>query len=126
MSLSVASPISKHHPKRIICEPKITFLEVLVPPMAIQLPDQANAPKSNDDYLEILEWLGLVVLDSPRIHPNDSIDPHLCQYEIPNPEEVCMTPLVKLTWHALLSAEWITKVLLNCLYVDSPRLALAR
>lgn len=81
---------------------------VLTPP--IVLPSQDDF---DEEQLEIIEWLGLVVLDSPRVRSGDSIDPYLCRYQVPQLEKAPVTPLVKVTWHGFITAEWIRDLYLN-------------
>ena len=78
--------------------------------MKLPLPDDFS-----EEQLEIVEWLGLVVLDSPRLMPGDAINPYLCQYQIPGDDQAKIDKVVKVTWKGLIPAEWIKELYLNCL-----------
>ncbi len=83
-------------------------MEVLTPP--IVLPTPGNFA---EEQLEIVEWLGLVALDSPRIGSGDTIDSYLSRYEVPQLEQASVTQLVKLTWHGFISPEWVRNLYLQ-------------
>jgi ribonuclease P/MRP protein subunit RPP40 len=74
--------MSKHAPWIHKIEPAVTMLEgVLVPKLAAadltELYDQ-------EESLNLLEYLHLLSLDSPRVKANDNINPHLSRYEVPD------------------------------------------
>lgn len=86
---------------------------MLVPPLSLEKFSE-GADKSNalrDSCCEVQEWLGLVSIDSPRIRADDSIDPYLSRYEVPNREECKVSDLVKVTWRGLVPPAWIIKLL---------------
>jgi len=78
--------------------------------MVLPTPDDFD-----EEQLEIIEWLDLVVLDSPRIRAGDTIDPYLSRYEVPRLEQVSVSHLVKVTWHGFICAEWIRNLYLQLL-----------
>jgi len=61
---------------------------------------------------QMLEWLGMVTLDSPRIRGNE-VDRYLCRYDLPEAFDIEGTDapepqsLVRLRWHGLASASFI-------------------
>lgn len=71
------------------------------------------------DATEILEWLSLVVLGSPRVQDDDRIDPYLSRYRVLcNEKEATdsnMQDLVRLTWHGFIPATFIKQMLLATL-----------
>jgi ribonuclease P/MRP protein subunit RPP40 len=67
-----------------------------------------------DDALEILEWLDLLTLQSPRLDPHDKIDPYLCRYALERPA-VRPQAFVLLNWRGFLPAAWIRKLFLECM-----------
>lgn len=107
---------------------------------------------SQDDTIEaveLLEWIQLAMLDSPRLRQNDSDDAYLCRYQIPDlshigksiPSESTINGngdseankqsyqaatsaeavrLVRLRWHAFIPCKIITEVMTNLLKVLAP------
>ncbi|CZS78425.1 unnamed protein product [Fusarium graminearum] len=61
---------------------------------------------------ERYEWLSLIRLASPRVIPQDSIDPYLSRYCVPG-DIVKESTVCKISWEGFLSAQW-----LHCLLVD--------
>ena len=81
--------------------------------------DSANDLSSPDHAEQFLEWLGLFILESDRILGNDSIDPYLSRYEVPDlrddvgteadvpaPTKACN--MVKIRWHGFISPAFTT------------------
>ncbi|KAI4137531.1 MAG: hypothetical protein LQ341_005106 [Variospora aurantia] len=63
---------------------------------------------SNQEHaLDIVEWLSLVSLQSPRIHVDDQIDPYLCSYSTPDEYSVSTGRLVVSRMSGFLPAEWL-------------------
>ena len=70
---------------------------------------------------QLLEWVGLALLKSPRITLHDNIDPYLCRYELPeaagsrgdnkDPDE--SQKLHHLQWRGLISSRFVMKLLLE-------------
>lgn len=83
-------------------------MEALTPP--IVLPTPGNFA---EEQLEIIEWLSLVALNSPRVYSGDMIDPYLSRYEIPQLEKASVAQLVKLSWHGFISPEWVRNLYLQ-------------
>lgn len=105
------SPIAKHHP--ITCVSQFTAKNKAVVTPSFSLFSMAEAAASDideEDHLALLEWLSLVVLESPRVLRNDKIDPYLCQYEVPGGDRALETDIVVLSWRGFLTAEWITNL----------------
>lgn len=67
---------------------------------------------------ETYEWLSLIRLCSPRVAPDDDVDPYLSMYRIPDddlPEGAKPGTLCKVTWRGLLSAEWARGLFIDAL-----------
>ena len=68
---------------------------------------------------QLLEWLGLMLLNSPRITTNDEIDPYLCRYELPGIQEVrgkreaAVQTLYHLQWKGLVPSSFVLRMLLD-------------
>lgn len=67
---------------------------------------------------QLLEWLGLVLLNSPRIMKDDSVDPYLCRYEFPESADVrakgdATSKLHRVQWRGFMPTRFITMMLLQ-------------
>ena len=71
-----------------------------------------------EDALDILEWLGLVSLQSPRIQVQDRIDPYLSRYSIPGAESAVRTEVVTIKWQGFMPGEWTRDLFVACLLVS--------
>ncbi|EFR03702.1 hypothetical protein MGYG_06699 [Nannizzia gypsea CBS 118893] len=111
------SPIKKYQPQIITPSPVETVMEkVLIPPFSSEtlLPiEQRVALRDTCDELQ--EWLALVSLDSDRIRADDSIDPYLSRYQVPQRDECQTLDLVKITWRGLITSSWVMNLLLSVL-----------
>ena len=67
--------------------------------------------------MELLEWVGMLALRSPRIQPGSSVDPFLCRYVVPGHGEASTRQLVCLKWRGFMPAEFVRNLLVYCLYV---------
>ncbi|TKA76893.1 hypothetical protein B0A49_01298 [Cryomyces minteri] len=110
---SASGPISKHHPLQRAVRPEcLRMSRVAVPqfPTTLKVDDVLEAT-------ELLEWLGLVMIDSPRVRIDDNIDPYLSRYALPgfdSPGEEDSTTvakeLVRLRWHGFIPPKFITRL----------------
>lgn len=105
------APITKHHPVTTECSlQQKTTERVNVPNLSPPL-----SLDSDDDFedwaLEISEWLSLVALESPRILSEDSIDPFLSRYQIPDDDSGKASNMLTLTWAGFIPATWIRYLL---------------
>lgn len=86
-----------------------------IPPLE---PPQEKDPIYKGDFedfaADIYEWLSLVMLNSPRIDPNDKIDPVLSRYSVPG-DLVIGGKLVKITWRGFISPAWTHSMLVSIL-----------
>ncbi|KAF2032578.1 hypothetical protein EK21DRAFT_109962 [Setomelanomma holmii] len=61
-----------------------------------------------EEALNLLEWLNLVSLDSPRIRAGDSIDAHLSRYEVPDlGSGIATRELVCVRWKGFIPPAWV-------------------
>lgn len=103
-------PLDAHFPIRKIASPDVICdcrvnLPRLDPPSEIGAPYNAEF----EDYaVETLEWLSLVQLGSPRIDPDDKIDPFLSRY-VPPGDSYTSCNVVKIKWEGFLSPSWAHK-----------------
>lgn len=62
---------------------------------------------------QLLEWIGLVVLDSSRVIQSDEVDSYLCRYAPPETYEpadddtIRSDDLVHLKWHGFMPATYV-------------------
>lgn len=104
-------PIAVHAPiaKKLELGRK-DLTEVLVPDFPDTISDD-----DQEGVTELLEWLSLAMLDSPRVRNGDNIDPFLCRYQPPSSktgEPPKPADLVTLKWHGFIPSTIATKVLL--------------
>ncbi|MCJ1383094.1 hypothetical protein MMC17_006207 [Xylographa soralifera] len=109
-------PIDRHHPITKACQLTTKHLEVLAPPLVCHTWAEGSSKDAGDIDLGLLEWLDLVVLESPRILPGDRVDPFLCQYEVPDGGRARATKVTMLSWRGFMPAEWIKKLYLECFW----------
>ncbi len=76
-------------------------------------PPCTPTPEYDGDFedfaVETLEWLSLVSIGSPRIDPNDRVDPVLSRY-VPPGDLTLSSKLVKITWRGLQSPLWVHRL----------------
>lgn len=103
-----------HHPQIIDCEPVlVTHPNTLVPPLQeMNINETALEEELRDHCDALCEWLAMVALASPRVSAEDSVDPYLSRYEVPNVEQAQPSSLVNLKWQALIPSQWIMQLLL--------------
>ncbi|KMU73254.1 hypothetical protein CISG_09987 [Coccidioides immitis RMSCC 3703] len=97
---------------------KVTFPKCPTPsftPSTFQAESEQAISELSDTCVEIQEWLALAFLGTPRLNADDSIDPYLSRYSVPNKENCTSSNLVKLTWKGLLPSHWITQLLIATL-----------
>jgi ribonuclease P/MRP protein subunit RPP40 len=77
--------------------------------------DRSKQAISDRAYEEqLLEWIGMVTLDSPHVCPN-SIDRYLCRYDLPKALDAEESPspkpqsLIRLRWHGFASANFVLR-----------------
>ncbi|EAS27643.3 ribonuclease P/MRP protein subunit RPP40 [Coccidioides immitis RS] len=113
------APIKRHSPQIFSCtSTKSRFQNVLTPsftPSTFQAESEQAISELSDTCVEIQEWLALAFLGTPRLNADDSIDPYLSRYSVPNKENCTSSNLVKLTWKGLLPSHWITQLLIATL-----------
>lgn len=91
-------------------------MPLLKPPTDV---DRAYGADFEDYAIDTHEWLSLVLLDSPRIDPDDKIDPFLSRY-VPPGDTPTPRKLVKITWRGFISPNWAHKMFVQML-LATPR-----
>ena len=104
-------PITKHYPVTKECSPQQKTTE------RVRVPN-LSAPRTSDykdDFeewaLETYEWLSLVAMESPRILSEDTIDPFLSRYQVPQSDSGKAFTMVTLTWTGFIPAFWIKNLM---------------
>jgi ribonuclease P/MRP protein subunit RPP40 len=107
---NVQGPIAQHHPQIREVKPQVTQMSDVVVPM-----NRSKKALSDPLYEEqLLEWIGMASMDSPRVQPN-SIDSYLCRYDLPEDFDAEDTTfhnpqsLVHLRWHGLASSNFVLR-----------------
>lgn len=107
-------PIDQYHPLERTVRLQSTHINhALVPPF--------TSPKilSDPQHAEqLLEWLSLATLDSPRIRAGDDISSFLSRYEVPTfgddiqdlALEATSRKLVRLQWHGFVPARSVARL----------------
>jgi ribonucleases P/MRP protein subunit RPP40 len=109
-------PLDAHFPVKQTASPRLlqdikVDLPSLKPPTDV---DRTYGADLEDYAVELQEWLALILLESPRISPDDKIDPFLSRYAPPGDSHT-NTKLVKLTWQGFLSPTWAHKTFVKIL-----------
>ena len=107
----LAGPIAALHPQVKELKPSISRIPSIVPPF---IHDEETIKDSLYEE-QLLEWLGLVSLDSTRVSKSDTIDSYLCKYSPPeafesNGLDGTAQEVVHLRWHGFGSAVFVRHV----------------
>ena len=107
-------------------ETKVTEQRVLVPPMTLaktggktELPVDLADAVFEEEAMDLLEWIDLAMLPSPRVAVGDKIDPFLSRYAVPGMEvgKTKEQDVVCVSWRGFLPSGWVRDVLTLWLYV---------
>ncbi|MCJ1240112.1 hypothetical protein MMC14_008112 [Varicellaria rhodocarpa] len=114
-SLTASQPIEKHHPITKVCEPRTVHLPSVLVPSMQKMHQSLLLPSIDieETATDLLEWFDLILLESPRVRSNDSIDPYLCRYSVPESEGP--RDMVKVTWQGFVPALWVRSLFLELL-----------
>ena len=97
-----------------VCEAKQeevrTIQGVLVPEVLRNGPGM-GVDMDEEEWWEVVEWLDLVALGSPRIEEGDEVDPYISRYSVPEPATKGNMRILK--WEGLLTSEWLTRLLIE-------------
>lgn len=107
-------PITHFQPDIKVIQPQHRSTRDCVVPLADEASTLADALWEE----QLLEWLGLVLLDSPRVDPKDTIDPYLCRYDLPEAvlgdarEAMARRKLHHIQWRGLLPSRFVSSLVL--------------
>ena len=104
-------PMEIHFPTKVTVFPEINSnINANVPCLK---PPTVSTFEYNGDFddfaVDTHEWLSLISLNSPRIDPNDRIDPVMSRY-VPPGESTKSIKLVKITWRGFLAPSWVHRM----------------
>ncbi|MCJ1311457.1 hypothetical protein MMC25_005128 [Agyrium rufum] len=113
---SATGPFARYAPMPRRSSPEITMSPSIQTPSLDQALTNLDTSASTfqEDAVELLEWLGLVTMESPRVSSSDDIDPFLCRYSVPNSNLSKATTIVKIAWKGFLPAPWIRCIFVEC------------
>jgi ribonuclease P/MRP protein subunit RPP40 len=109
-----SKPLEKHHPQLTTCSPQVTRQTATTP--AIELADGSSSLLGfmGESSLDLLEWIGLATLQSPRIETDDSIDPALSRYDIPLASQAEPSRLlVSIRYRGFLPSTWLRNLFIE-------------
>lgn len=84
---------------------------VTCPPMVLSRANRGPYADAvfEDEAMELLEWMDLVQMGSPRVQVGTEIDPFLSRYAVPGAE--AELDIVRLSWHGFIPTVWVRDVL---------------
>ena len=103
-------PIAKHHPTTKESTPQQKTTErVRIPNLR---PHKSSDSDDGFEYwaLETHEWLSLVAIESPRVCSEDTIDPFLSRYQVPDGDSEKNSNIVTLRWTGLIPTCWVRQL----------------
>ncbi|KAL5113755.1 hypothetical protein ACEQ8H_008367 [Pleosporales sp. CAS-2024a] len=104
--------LSRHAPWIHAVAASVLRLECVSCPTLIQ--GELCAVYGEDEAMSLLEYLGFLALDSPRVRAEDAIDPHLSRYQVPDlGNGVHTRDLVRLRWKGFLTPAFARDVFLD-------------
>jgi len=117
--LAGSSPLDQHHPTIVQGGPRHNVLEHVLGPPLSQVYSQFFDPTVSDGLdieatYELIEWLGLVALQSPRLLHSDLIDPYLSRYTVPEGSTEIQSLRV-IEWQGFIGSRWLTRMLNSCM-----------
>jgi len=106
------APIHRTDCKEVDVRPETTNITRTIVPLA--LPEDAFKDALYQEQL--LEWIGLALINSPRILEADNVDPYLCRYEFPDAYSEGTTPksvhdIVHVQWRGLIAPKFASAIL---------------
>ncbi|KAK5657789.1 hypothetical protein OQA88_2862 [Cercophora sp. LCS_1] len=107
-------PLLQFSPTSCVASPETSkSIETKLP--TLKPPVELLVPAAREDFetfaTEVYEWLSLVRLGSPRVHPKDEIDPFLSRYQVPGVERQANVRVI--TWEGFLAPSWSRKILID-------------
>jgi ribonuclease P/MRP protein subunit RPP40 len=98
--------LSAHAPWVCGVEPEVVTLQDRIYPRLKK--GELSAVYDEDEAMSLVEYLGLLSLDSPRLTKDDEIDPHLSRYEVPNfGAGVAVRDFVRVRWRGFITPTFV-------------------
>ena len=119
---SGSSPVEQHRPAMVEGNPTYSISQNVLIPSFLQgssdFTDQTISDALDAEAThEMIEWLGLVMLQSPRVLRDDDIDNYLSRYAAPE-GRVDAASLMIIKWHGMIGARWLTRMMNTCMLVS--------
>ena len=77
----------------------------------------AQSSDSHEDFedwaMETYEWLSLIAMESPRVCLEDTIDPFLSRYQVPDGDPGMISNMAILTWTGLIPNSWVRTLFIH-------------
>lgn len=111
-----SGPVMKYHPQIKFVKPKVSRIPDAIVPFVVDNKEIIADPTYEE---ELLEWIGLATMDSPRIRSKDDTDRFLCRYDLPegfpteDQEDAMPQTLIHLRWHGFASAKFVRELWLD-------------
>jgi ribonucleases P/MRP protein subunit RPP40 len=87
---------------------------VRVPPLQLRnMADDFSIPDIGEWSHDVLEWLGLLGLESGRVQADGGVDPHLSRWNFPAGTTDHSTPIRVLRWEGMVDSRWVTQLLIT-------------
>ena len=108
------SPVDIHFPlQKTVNAEVLVGIRASLPPLSPTIGTDLLYDGNFEDFaVETHEWLSLISLGSPRINPEDKIDPFLSRYVTPG-ESNLTANLVKVIWPGFLTPIWVHKLFIG-------------
>lgn len=116
VNAEVQGALAAHGPTIKVLEPTPEPLQQALCP-SLRLSEGINDEDAREEAAELLEWLSLAMMASPRVQKDDGVDSFLSRYR-PAENSVAVN-LVRYQWHGFAPAAFVLKVLLAALKASS-------
>lgn len=109
-------PLNAHFPtiQTLKCSTQDVRHVLLPTTLTSGFEDVAAAPpeEQQESVYDLLEYLDMLFLGSPRVQATDRIDPFLSRYAVPDLPEIPEStyPIKILTWTGLIPSRWIMQL----------------
>ncbi|KAK5797765.1 hypothetical protein VI817_004056 [Penicillium citrinum] len=112
-------PIEKLHPQLLESSQRRTKLEnILTPSLQEVVSNDMSHVDMQDRCGALCEWISMAQLRSSRVSAEDTVDPYLSRYSVPDYNGTNAVNLISLKWHGLISSTWTMQLFLNLLLVN--------
>jgi ribonucleases P/MRP protein subunit RPP40 len=112
-----AEPLAMHHPFLYNVRPEVVLMsDVLVPRLGGEMLEGLQDMESS---MDLLEWMHLAAMESPRVRKGDRIDDYLSRYQVPNftrgaeeKDAPVSRNLVRVRWRGFMTPTFVKEIYL--------------